>query len=162
MVDLISRTVTGPDMQVNTNRDRHRSFPECTGWRCRRDHPGELRRLEMKVKLLATMIAVTFVMGAVGTADAGLFNFHKKNSCCRTHKSSCQTVSHCQTSCAPKCAPVSTCCSPRPSCCATRCGSGCAPAAGGTPASDDVESIPAPPTKDTEPPKPGTKADTEA
>lgn len=107
----------------------------------------------MKVKVLATVIAATFVMGAVGIADAGLFDCHnRRSSCCKTQRvSKCHTVSRC----APKCARVRTCCSPRPRCCAPT--YGCAPAAGGgAPASEDVESIPAPPQKDTEPPKPGT------
>lgn len=112
----------------------------------------------MKVKVLATVIAVTFVMGALGTADAGLFNncHNRKSSCCKTScATKCQTVSTCAPTCAPRCARVRTCCSPRPRCCATA--PGCAPAAsGGAPSSEDVESIPAPPQKDTEPPKPGT------
>jgi hypothetical protein len=122
----------------------------------------------MKVKVLATVIAATFMMGAVGTADAGLFNCGHKKSCCRTYTyKSC-----CKTKCAPVscCKTVSTCCSPRPNCCATRCATytrcgsgcatgGCAPASGSgaAPQSDDVESIPAPPKKDTNPPKPNAE-----
>jgi len=106
----------------------------------------------MKVKVLATVMAAAFVMAAVGSADAG----HKK--CCRTytHKSSCKTTC---------CKTVTTCCSKRPNCCTTPCGttSGCAPAAGSeaAPESKDVETIPAPPTKDTTPPKPGKEAKAE-
>lgn len=116
----------------------------------------------MKLRILGSLLAVTFVFGAMSSADAGLFFFKKKSNCCKVEKVECCEPVECAPKCEPvkcepvKCTPAPTCCSPKPTCC----GSGhaaAAPAATEKGAPKATDAPPAPPSGKKEAPKPKQK-----